>query len=67
MLVCFERPVIMFACNTLCVSVPPPETSRHAIAWREVSGGHIHCKESLGEKSKSTCSGRTLANDYRAL
>ena len=39
MLVCFERPVIMFACNTLCVSVPPPETSRHAVAWREVSVG----------------------------
>ncbi len=52
MLVCFERPVIMFACNTLCVSVPHPETSRHAIAWREVSGCHVHCKESLGEKAR---------------
>ncbi len=49
---CFERPVIMSACNTLCVSVPHPETSRHAVAWREVSGCHVHCKESLGEKAR---------------
>ena len=42
----------MFACNTLCVSVPPTETSRHAVAWREVSGCHVHCKESLGEKAR---------------
>jgi len=42
----------MFACNTLCVSVPPTETSRHAVAWREVSGCPVHCKESLGEKKQ---------------
>jgi len=52
MLVCFANPVIMFACNTLCVSVPHPETSRHSVAWREVSGCHVHCKESLGEKAR---------------
>jgi len=42
----------MFACNTLCISVPPTETSRHAVAWREVSGCHVHSKESLGEKAR---------------
>ena len=52
MLDCLERRVIMFACNTLCVSVPQTETSRHAVAWREVSGCHVHCKESLGEKAR---------------
>jgi hypothetical protein len=52
MLVCFEREVVMSACDTLCVSVPPTETSRHAVAWREVSGFHFPCKESLGEKAR---------------
>ena len=52
MLFCPEWPVIMFACDTLCVSVPHPETSRHAVAWREVSGCHVHCKESLGGKAR---------------
>lgn len=64
---CFGRPVIMFACNTLCVSVPHPETLRQATAWRKVSGCHVHCKESLGEKCKSTCSSCTLATDYGVL
>jgi hypothetical protein len=42
----------MSACNTLCVSVPHPETSCHAIAGHEVSGCHVHCEESLGEKAR---------------
>jgi hypothetical protein len=42
----------MFAYNTLCVSVPPTETSRQAVAWREVSGCHFHRKESLDERNK---------------
>lgn len=67
MLVCFEWSVIMSAYDTLCVSVSHPETSCHAVAGHEVSGFHFPCKESLGEKSKSTFSGRSLANDYNVL
>jgi len=57
-----KRLFFNLTCDTLCIPIPPPETfTCHSVVGLEATVFHSKCKESLGEKCKSTCGGCTLA------